>query len=100
MSADMHIADYPVSFGVSNNQLSIIGDMAQSIYNSEPCTFTPAVTTNCVSWWPSTWPTYTNNDKFGIAFKVAQKLMEKKIVKIDNNIEKFLKLVNSIAEEL
>lgn len=53
---------------------------------------------NCVTW-PNYWY-YSQSlpDKTGTAFRIAQALMEKKVVKIDNNVEKFLKLVNSIAE--
>lgn len=65
----------------------------------------PDNSAHCTPWsqytyWPTYWVPYTCDDKTGAAFKVAQKLMEKKLVKVDDNVEKFCKLVNAIAEAL
>ena len=66
----------------------------------------PYVQDNCVSiyhypWWPNTWVSnYCGQGKFGQAFRIAQKLMEAKIVKVDNDVAKFVKLVNVIAAEI
>ena len=53
------------------------------------------------TWWPSTWHyQYQAPDKFGQAFRIAQKLMEAGVVNVENDVAKFVKLVNSIAENL
>ena len=53
------------------------------------------------TWWQGTWHyQYQAPDKFGTAFKIAQKLMEAGVVNVKNDVAKFVKLVNIIAGEM
>lgn len=49
-------------------------------------------------WWPQYWQPYTVQDKTGTAFRIAQKLMEKKLVSVKDDVHKFVKLVNEIVD--
>lgn len=85
--------DYPTNWAVDNGTFTI----APNVTSTQAC---DTITTTSY-WWPNTWVSnYCGQDKFGQAFRIAQKLMEMKIVKVDNDVAKFVKLVNAIAAEL
>ena len=94
-----HAGDYPTNWAVDNGTFTI----APNATGTQAC---DTITTSdyCQTagyWWPNTWVSnYCGQDKFGQAFRIAQKLMEMKIVKVDNDVAKFVKLVNVIAAEL
>jgi len=48
----------------------------------------------------SCYHTFTTSDKFETAFKLARKLMDKKLVKPQKTVEDFFKLMDSIVEIL
>lgn len=53
---------------------------------------------NCQGSWSSPYYYYSaTTDKTGVAFRIAAKLMEQKLVKVDT-VDKFVKLVMSIRE--
>ena len=77
-------------------------DTSGYITASNPSTGTVTTDNCCITstWWPNTWYYYSAPDKTGVAFRIASKLMEKKLVNVRGDVEKFVALVNLIVESM